>query len=776
MVTKNRQMFPKGSYYNEDGEYAIISFTVDEVIEGEPHIDKIWKTIMVKGNMPTIKGGKSYHLIAQEQYDERYKNYSYEVSYIGERISVMEDVEDIRLALEEVTTKDLADKIVKLDNIKEILDKRDTEALKQVDGIGDAKCIKIMDKYHEKVKFGMFLIKLTRLGLTEKMLAPLLARFANYETIYNKIKENPYMLADSVKGIGFLKADTLAEKFGVAQNSPERIRAYVKYYLSEKANEGRSFVLTREVLDTLRSKTRENEYPISREILTETFDKMKNRDELWWNDNKSVLALPRVRNVELRIANHLIRLMLSDVKYDITTWEDTVRALEKRKGIEYTDEQKEGIHTVLVETVVVVTGLAGTGKTSVLEPMTQVLVEQQGKTLIQCALAGKASQRMQEVTGYQANTVHSTLAYTPSAISPDNPTGFMINAENPLQADIAIWDEFSMADAQLVVEFLEGIKTGTKLCFVGDYGQLQCIGFGDVLLDLINSGIVPVVKLTQIHRQAQASAIITEAIKVRNLEHIIDHNEEGYKRLGELQDLEIDVSKDRECLKDKIIHYFKEGLEREEDIMEVQIVVSTRTRGDLSTFTLNNLIKNIVNPMAEDELRFAECQIDKNHKYKITKGDKVIITKNNRKAQIWNEECEDFVTGMVCNGNMGIVKEIYSGYMDVQVQGVGLVRIESKQYNTVELSYACTGHKLQGSQARSVIVGMDSGAWMMLCCEWLYTALTRAGNHCVLVGETKAVRRCCMTKAGNKKQTFLPTFLEELKDKVEKIKNKLTKN
>lgn len=772
MVTKNRQMFPKGRMWNEDGEYAIITFKVDEIIEGDPKIDKTWETITVKGGMPRIRGGKSYHLIAKEVYDENYKQYNYEVSYIGERISVMEDIEDIRMALEEVTSKELANRIIQLENIKEILKNKDSQALKAVNGIGDALCTKIMDKYHEKVKFGMYLIKLTRLGLTEKMITPLLERYSNYETIYNKIESNPYILADEVKGIGFLRADTLAEKFDIAQNSVERIRAFTKYYLNEKANEGQSFVLTKELLNELRSKTDESLYPISRETITETFNKMNLKNELWWNDNKSILASPFVRDTEKRIVSHLLRIMGANVKYDMSTLKETVRAIEKRKGFDYTEEQKEGIRTVMDSPLVVVTGLAGTGKTSVLEPMTQVLVEQQNKQLVQCALSGKASQRMQEVTGYEANTIHKTLEFNPKAITPDNPTGFLRCAESPINADVIILDEFSMVDAKLFADFLEAVATGTKLCLVGDYGQLQCIGFGDVLLDLINSGIVPVVKLTQIHRQAQASAIITESIAVRNLEHIVQLGEEGYKKLGELQDLEIEVSKDKDILPKKVIKYFKEGLEIEKDIMEVQIVSPTRTRGSLSTFKLNTKIKNIVNPIQEGDMRFAECVVDKDNRYKVTKGDKVIITKNNRRALVWNEEKKEFFEGMVCNGNMGIVKEVYTGYMDVNVTGVGLVRVQSKDYKTIELAYACTCHKLQGSQANYAIVCIDSGAWIMCCCEWLYTALTRAKRHAVLVGETKAVRRCSSVSQGNKKTTFLPTFLKEFVNKIKMLTNK----
>lgn len=759
MVVKNRQLFPKGSSFNNDGEYAIISFDVEEVIEGDVKIDKIYKTILVKGNMPKIKLGKVYHLIAQEVYDERYKNYSYEVSYIGEKISVMEDIEDIKFALEEITSSNLAKKIVKLDNIKEILKNNDKESLKKVDGIGDVMADKIMEKYQDKVKFGMYLIRLSRFGLTEKTLEPLVEKYKNYETIYNKILENPYLLIDEVKGIGFSKADSMAQKLGVKQNGENRIRAFVKNYLKDKANEGKSFVTTREVLSTLRSRTDETLYPIAKETISKTFEKMREKNELWWNDNKSILALPFIRKTEENIANNLIRLLSADVEYDTTLLDPTIRALEKRKGFNYTEEQKEGIKVVMNSPVVVVTGLAGTGKTSVLEPMTQVLVEQQNKELIQCALSGKASQRMKEVTGYEANTVHKTLDFNPSSINPENPTGFGKNAQNKLNSDIIIWDEFSMADARLVDSFLEAVETGTKLCLVGDYGQLQCIGFGDVLLDLINSGIVPVVKLTQIHRQAQASAIISESRRVRNLEQIISADEEGYVVLGELNDLELDIKKEKDNLIKKVISYFERGLKEEKDIMEVQVVVPTRVRGELSTFNINKKIKEIVNPIKDNNEETAECIVDKDHKYLISVGDKVIITKNNRKANIWSDKEETFIKNMVCNGNMGIVKKVGIGYMDIDIEGVGLYRAESKNYNSIELAYACTCHKLQGSQAKYVVVAVDSSAYMMLCCEWLYTAITRASKKCIIVGETKAVRRCCSISLGNNKTTFLPSFL-----------------
>lgn len=1093
LVVKERQMFPKGRYYNDDGEYAIITFKVEEAIKGKPKRHPVYKTITVKGNMPSIKSGKVYHLLAQETYDENYKNYSYEVSYIGEKLSTMEDLDDIKTALEEVTSSKLANEIIKLDNIKNILESRDTEALKQIDGIGEVLSVKIMDKYHEKTKFGMYLIKLSKMGLTKNMLDALVKKYANYETIYNKIRMNPYMLADSVKGIGFLKADALAEKFGIAQNSPERIRAYVKHLLNEKANEGKSFLLTKEVLSSLRSQTDETKFPISRDLISETFNKMKDKKELWWNENKTVLALPTVREIEKEIAEHLMRIKEGEFVFDDSLIEENIRAIEKRKGFEYTDEQREGIYTVMNNQVVVITGYAGcvdcdteffngkewkriadyqegdmvlqynldgtanltkpksfvkkeceemtlitnksgrinqclsdehnvvyltskgninkkpfyevkkhhiesdagfggkiittfnysgegiplteemirvkvmtyadgsfkmdrkqgrcvlnlkkerkkararyllqkanipfiekegkdgytrisyqmettekhyedwwynctqnqlrivcdevlrwdgsvtknrdrfsttirsdadfvqfafssigrratisvrdrvgevykdlkytkytrksleydvhiskgsvalslrgdkrrnfedkarmetykttdgykycfevessmlvlrrnnrifitgnTGKTSVLEPMTQILVEQQGRKIIQVALSGKASQRIQEVTGYEAKTIHRGLEFNPRLEG----DGFLRNEQYPLDQDIVVLDEASMVDATLFRNLLRAIRTGTKLLILGDAGQLPNIGFGQVFFDLIECGIIPVVRLTKIHRQAQKSAVITESIKIREKGHIVNYEEDKDEVLGELQDLHLKISVEKDKLPEEVVKVFKERLEIEKDIMEVQVVGATRTRGNLSAFNLNNKIKELINPIDEDDSNYIESTVDSTHKYQISEGDKVIIVKNNYKVEVWNEENRNFTTGAIFNGNLGIVEKIGIGYVIVNIVGVGKVKIDEKHYNSIELGYAITISKSQGSGWRSVIVALDSSAYMLLCCELLYTAITRTISHCTLIGENKAIRRCCSVSNGSNKQTFLPSFLEQIKQEM----------
>lgn len=754
-VKKERQLFPKGRRDNTDGEYAIITFSVDRVVKGEPKIDKIYETILVKGIMPEIKYNKQYHLIAEETFDEKYKNYSYNVCYLGERVTDLDSLEDIRIVLEEITTStSLVEKIMALDNVSDIFKNKDVEALSKVEGLGLKTSERLMDKFAEKTKFGTYEAKLGKLGLTKRAMDKLLETYPSYELIYKTIMNNPYVIAGEVTGIGFTRADILAQKVEMPQNSPERIKAFVGYYLKQKSNEGKSFVPTREVLDSLQSITDTTKYPIVRETIGGAFEEMRVKGKLWWNDNKSILALPEIRRVENCIANHIARLSNAKSRYDISNWELVVKTIEDKRGFEYTDEQREGIETVLKNNVVVVTGYGGTGKSSVLEPMTQILVNQQGKTLKQVALAGKAAQRIQDVTGKEAMTIHRALKFDAEE------GGFTYNEKNPIDADIVILDEASMVDARLFSYLLEAIKTGSKLVIVGDHGQLNPIGFGQVLLDLIEAKLIPVVRLTKIHRQAQKSAIITESIRIRNNGHIVNYNEEIKTTLGELQDLDLEVYNDREGLEEKIIEAFKRRLEIEKDIMEVQVIVTTRTRGNLSAFNLNNKIKEMVNPIGEDD-DYIESTIDAKHKYKITVGDKILVVKNNYSVLKYDEKKESYSKCSIFNGNMGIVKSIEIEHIMVDILGIGLVKIDKGDFSTIELGYATTCHKQQGSQYNSIIVAVDSGAYMMLSCEWLYTAITRAIKHCTLIGENKAIRRCCSTSEGNDKVTFLPYMLKE---------------
>ncbi|MGL5765019.1 MAG: helix-hairpin-helix domain-containing protein [Sarcina sp.] len=358
IVKKDRMMYPKGRSTNSEGDFAIITFEVIETIRGEAKIHKIYKTITCKGIMPRIDAGKEYMLIAKETFDEKYKSYSYDVSYIGSKSVEISNEEDLKDLITHISTERQAESIMKIPNVLEVFKSGDINKLQEINGIGEKTSKLLISKFKETSSYGSYIAKMARWGITKNMMSKLLEKFHNYKLIYEKIQHNPYILT-RFEGIGFKRADEIALEIGIEPNSPFRIEAYIVNLLNEKALEGKSFVLTREALDKLHAETDSN-YPIARETISKTFEQMKLNKKLWWNENKSVLANNNIRNTELKIAENIMRLLDEKPEDNIDDWEEVVARMERSKGYSFTDQQKEGIEKILRNNVVVVTGLAGT--------------------------------------------------------------------------------------------------------------------------------------------------------------------------------------------------------------------------------------------------------------------------------------------------------------------------------------------------------------------------------------------------------------------------------
>lgn len=372
--------------------------------------------------------------------------------------------------------------------------------------------------------------------------------------------------------------------------------------------------------------------------------------------------------------------------------------------------------------------------------------------ILACALSGKASVRITEATGLPASTIHRALGYQNGE--------FMFNKENKLAVDIVLIDEATMINGTLFLSLLEAIPTGAKVIIMGDVQQLTPIGNCQVFADILDSNVLPVVKLTKPHRQALMSGIIPTSIKVANQEQIFNNKFEGCAILGELKDMELDISNSKESMADCIIRHFQTEMEKFDNIMEVQVCVPMRLKGELSCYNLNTKIQNIYNPKFNNgnEIEiFLEKKNDEAKKYTIRVGDKVLNTKNNYKCT----NSEGDITP-VFNGNIGIVKEIEdSGYCTINFIGIGEVLFSKSDSKNLELAYACTTHKMQGSGFTSTIVGMDTSSYIMNNSELLYTAITRAKKYCVLVGNNYAIRKAIQTKEVKTKQTFLKDMLLE---------------
>lgn len=384
--------------------------------------------------------------------------------------------------------------------------------------------------------------------------------------------------------------------------------------------------------------------------------------------------------------------------------------------------------------------------------------------IVACALSGKASVRLKEATGLNATTIHRALGYGGG--------GFEYNKNNKMPCDVVVIDEATMINGSLFLCLLEAIPTGAKVIILGDIQQLTPIGNCQVFNDLLTCGVIKTVKLTKPHRQALRSGIIPLSIEIANNRPIFNNKFTGKQTLGELQDMFLDVH-NKDCdLVQLVVEKFKEEMEIYKDVMKVQVCVPMRLRGSLSCFNLNNMIQEVYNPKNEfvdneDCIRILMekgTDEDDRREYVLRVNDKVVNTVNN-----YNTISTNGVKTPIYNGNIGCITSIGSdGIVTIDFEGIGEVILDKNESKNLELAYAMTTHKLQGSGFDSVIVAMDGSSFIMNNAEQLYTAITRAKKRCTLVGDTTAIRKAILTKEVNKKQTFLCDFLNYLFNEEDK--------
>ena len=335
-----------------------------------------------------------------------------------------------------------------------------------------------------------------------------------------------------------------------------------------------------------------------------------------------------------------------------------------------------------------------------------------------------------------------------------------------MPCDVVVIDEATMINGSLFLCLLEAIPTGAKVVILGDIQQLTPIGNCQVFNDLLTCGVIKTVKLTKPHRQALRSGIIPLSMEIANNKPIFNNKFTGKQTLGELQDMFLDIH-NKDCdLAQLVVEKFKEEMEIYKDVMKVQVCVPMRLRGSLSCYNLNNMIQEVYNPKNEfvdneDCIRILMekgTDEDDRREYVLRVNDKVVNTVNN-----YNTISTNGVKTPIYNGNIGCITSIGSdGIVTIDFEGIGEVILDKNESKNLELAYAMTTHKLQGSGFDSVIVAMDGSSFIMNNAEQLYTAITRAKKRCTLVGDTTAIRKAILTKEVNKKQTFLCDFLNYL--------------
>ncbi len=735
-------------YYKDN--WGILSVSLIESIYGAINTDK-YNSFIVKGNMTEPNYQDTFTIVANEIDDPKWGK-QYELIYMGVSADIStEDSQKVFLS-KILTSRQIENLYSILEDPITALENEDIKLLTKVKGIGVRTAIALIDRYKEHVDYSIAYVELDKYGLTPNAIRKIVDMYKSPELAIQKIKENPYILADEVEGIGWKKADSIALSVGIHPHAPERIKAFIMYFLESIAGDGDSFISPSLLMDGIVANIGDE---LDDEHLRNVLYDMQ--DVLWWNEDKTKIGLKQYYDLEFKIAEELIRISNGENDFEYTEWEDKIKQVEKRQGWEYTEQQIQGIKTVLENQVVMITGLAGTGKSSIVAGMLEVLKEY---SFSQCALSGRAAARMTEITNITGYTIHRLLGFIPGE-------GFEFNKHNPLLEDIIIVDEVSMIGGYLFYSLIQAVRDGAKLIMLADIGQLESIGVLNVASDIINSNKIPVVRLDKIHRQAQKSAIITESIKVRNGVQLCNDTFNNKEIRGELQDLELDIYLNKEKTASKIIEKFKENLPKVDNILDIQVILPMKTNGKSSTFNINKELQNLYNPY-NPSIKEIEIKHGKNLSYKLRVNDKVMNVRNNYKTikntnyddEFFYESPDLQVFTPIFNGNLGIIKDIQASYMIIDFNTIGEIIVPQKHWRYIELGYAATCHKFQGSQSQIVIIGIDFNAYLLLTKEWVYTALTRAQQYCVLCAENKALKYAISHNGVSNKKTHLKDMLE----------------
>lgn len=725
-------------YYSEDSNYGIFACElVEENEDSKKVIFNNYGNFTVKGIMPILDEQKTYMAKLKEVKDKKY-GVGYEI------VSIYEEAPTTRAGQEEflrlLITDRQVDEILAVYPNENIIELIETEKFDftLVKGIGESTYLKIKEKILENKHMQKALIILQgEYGLTHKTIRKLVEHYCSPQILLEKVIQNPYVLADEVEGIGFIKADEIAQKQGIKKTDYFRQYACLKYVLNKNAEQGHVYMKKDALIKELRELL-----DIKSQYINTFFDNFEKDDSV--EDvgifNEKYALIKHWRN-EKNIAMDVQRLLNHSYPVEIPKLNERIAEIELEQGFEFTDEQLQAIMTPLISNLVLINGKAGTGKTSVIKGIVNILKSTKESFVYETvALSGKASQRIKESTGLSSSTIHRFLG-----VHPENLNRFIHNRYNPVSVDLLIIDEASMINAYLFAKILEALENGTKVIICGDYSQLEPIGAGNVFFDLCKSKEMTRVELTKVHRQAQKSGILSVANEIREGISPFEKDNFSNRDFGELQDLHLYPYQKGEAVLSRTLSIARQYQKTGKDIMKFQVIVPMKKRGILCTAELNAKLQEIFNPS------FPEQVITKRGKVEFREKDKVIHNGNNYNIG-------------VLNGTIGIIEKILVAekVMYINFDTVGVVEFNFDSLKDIDLSYALTVHRTQGSQFENCVIALDFSSFIMLSRQLIYTAITRSINHCYLICDLDALLKAIKTDKSSYRNTFLPQLLLEL--------------
>lgn len=571
----------------------------------------------------------------------------------------------------------------------------DIERLYEVPGIGKKRVEKIRESWEKQKDIKNVMLFLQGFGVSTAYAAKIYRQYGK-ESI-DKVKENPYRLADDIWGIGFKTADGIARKMGYEMNDERRLRSGLIYTLNQLADEGHCYAEEEQLTATARQLLEADEECI-RTAMThaiETEDLMLDGTGIY---------LPPFYYAECGTANRLSTLVHTKEVGSIFTARFDLAKLQRETGIEYDEVQVEAIRQAIASKVMVLTGGPGTGKTTTTKAIIAAL-QSAGMRILLAAPTGRAAKRMSEATGMEAKTIHRLLEYNPQ-------DGYKRNDENPLEGDALIVDECSMIDIILMNNLTKALPTTMRLVLVGDIDQLPSVGAGNVLRDIIDSGVIPVVRLTRIFRQAQSSRIVMSA-------HAINRGCFPDISNGQHTDFFFMKQEEPEKVAETIVSLVRDRLPKayRQPTANIQVLTPMQ-RGVVGAANLNMDLQQALNYNTAALVRGG---------YTYKEGDRVMQLRNNYDKDVYN-------------GDLGYVHSVDMEERTLTVDFDGqLVEYEVSELDELTLAYATTIHKSQGSEYPIVVMPVLMTHYVMLQRNLIYTGITRAKKICVLVGQTKAL-------------------------------------
>lgn len=727
-------------FHNKENGYCVFSLLLEDTKKTE---------IVCVGSLPELLEGEQLQLTGKYIVHSAYgKQFQIETCIK----SVPTTVQGMQRYLGSGVIKGIGEKMAKKivdkfgEHTFEIIEK-EPERIADIKGITMQKAMSIHATFVQQAELRATMIYLQNFGISPTYATKIYKKYK--ERTIQVIENNPYILAEDIYGIGFKVADEIAMKAGVEIDSAYRVKAGIKYSLSMNANNGHVYMIIDDMVDMLRQLLNVNVDSIQN-ILTEM--QVDGVIVVKKIDGRQVVYLSSYFYAENYVAKKLIELSKNviDKSSDV---EHLIKKIEKETKIHLADNQKLAVQSALQYGVLAITGGPGTGKTTTINTIIKML-ELDNYDVVLTAPTGRASKRMSETTGLEAKTIHRLLGVT-FGDDTKRVQSFDKNEDNPIEADVIIVDESSMIDIMLMQYLLKATEIGTRIIFVGDVDQLPSVGAGNVLKDIIRSEVIHVVKLQEIFRQAQTSAIITNAHKINKGEYPSDNSKDSDFFIMKRNTPDEIINTVCDLVTTRLPKFL--NCDSKEDI---QILTPMR-KSPVGVNNLNMVLQQRLNPKSHNkkEKDFRE--------YSLREGDKVMQMKNNY-SQLWkivddkNNIVENGIG--VFNGDEGRIVSIneFDETVTVKFDDNKIADYDYSQLDELDLSYAITVHKSQGSEYKVVIIPIYNAPSMLLSRNLLYTAVTRGKSMVVLVGRTDVIKNMVENNREINRNSSLHIYLQEL--------------